>query len=192
MGEYCFLVLLAFPFHAAFFRILLSHSFKNYLLKTTIGNINWLYLGFLILYLTKVNKMKFLTPFLLFLSLSIGLSNVSYAQSNDEKQQAGSLFESTEKDSMQIWFYNRATAMGLKDEKREEYYNIILYHTFKMTRLENKEKGYTQQEVRAKFEALVKKQHSEIKAILDKKQYAYYLDIYNKILKSVYERKGWK
>ncbi|MFS4491655.1 hypothetical protein [Maribacter sp. 2308TA10-17] len=136
--------------------------------------------------------MKFLSLFFIFASVSLASSDFMYAQTPEGKQEPENLFISKEKDSMQIWFYNRATAMGLKGEDREEYYNIILYHTFKMTRLEKKDKGYTPEEVRSKFDALVQKQHAEIKAILDEKQYAVYLDTYDKILKGVYERKGWK
>ncbi|TMM57076.1 hypothetical protein FEE95_11335 [Maribacter algarum] len=136
--------------------------------------------------------MKFLSLLFIFASVSLASSEFAYAQTPEEQKESENLFISKEKDSMQIWFYNRATAMGLKGEDREEYYNIILYHTFKMTRLEKKDKGYTPEEVRSKFDALVQKQHAEIKAILDEKQYAVYLDTYDKILKGVYERKGWK
>ncbi len=101
-------------------------------------------------------------------------------------------FTAKERDSMQIWFYNRATAMGLEGEKREEYYNIILYHTYKMARLDDKDKGYTPLEVRTKFDILIEKQHSEIKSILTPKQYTLYREKYDLILKSVFQRNGWE
>ncbi len=102
------------------------------------------------------------------------------------------IFTDKERDSMQIWFYNRATAMGLSDEIREEYYNIILYHSFKMARLDDKDKGFTPTEIRTKFDALLAKQHSEVKAILNEEQFGLYLKKYDLLLKSVFERNGWE
>lgn len=137
-------------------------------------------------------KMKSLYHILVIIFLSGGLSNSGYSQTSQDNQKPVTIFKSTERDSMQIWFYNRATVMGLKGEERDEFYNIILYHTFKMTHLEKKDKGYTPQQVRSKFEELLQKQHTEIKAILDEKQYSYYIDTYDRLLKGVYERKDWK
>lgn len=136
--------------------------------------------------------MKLLCLIFVYAFFSLGASISIYAQTTEENKKPVQIFKSTERDSLQLWFYDRATIMGLKDEKREEFYNIILYHTYKMTRLENKDKGYTPEEIRSKFEALIQKQHAEIKAILDDKQYPYYLDTYDKLLKGVYKRKGWE
>lgn len=136
--------------------------------------------------------MKFLYLFLNLVFLLGGLSNSVYSQTNQDNHKPDEIFRSTERDSMQIWFYNRATTMGLEGDERDEFYNIILYHTYKMKRLENKEKGYTPRQVRAKFEELLQIQHAEIKAILDEKQYVYYLGTYENLLKGVYERKGWQ
>lgn len=110
---------------------------------------------------------------------------------SQEKEHEKYLFTATERDSLQLWFYDRATVMHLKDDVRDEFYNIVLYHTFKMKALEKKEKGYSPKEIRTKFEELMTKQNIEVKAILDEKQYTYYLDTYEKLLKGVYERKGW-
>ncbi|WP_298501655.1 hypothetical protein [uncultured Maribacter sp.] len=132
-----------------------------------------------------------IVAFIIFLVI---LSSPIYSQEDNgqEKSKRVDIFKSTERDSLQLWFYDRATIMGVTGEKRKEFYNIILYHTYKMTALEKKEKGYTPKEIRSKFEELLQKQHSEVKPILDDKQYGYYLDTYKKLLKGVYERKGWK
>ncbi len=121
--------------------------------------------------------------FFLFFSYS------AFAQT--QKTTQTELFSNVERDSLQMWFYDRATVMGLKDDKREEFYNIVLYHTYKMRALEKKEKGYTPEEIRSKFEALITKQNTEVKAILDEKQYRYYLETYDKLLEDVYKRKDW-
>lgn len=101
------------------------------------------------------------------------------------------LFSQQERDSIQLWFYDRAIVMGLQGDLRDEFYNIIINHTQRMRNLSSKEKGYTPEEVRNKFEELLKKQNTEIKAILDDKQYAYYLETYDKLLKSIYKRADW-
>ncbi len=138
--------------------------------------------------------MKSFLKIVAFIIFLVILSSPIYSQEDNgqEKSKRVDIFKSTERDSLQLWFYDRATIMGVTGEKRKEFYNIILYHTYKMTALEKKEKGYTPKEIRSKFEELLQKQHSEVKPILDDKQYGYYLDTYKKLLKGVYERKGWK
>ena len=133
--------------------------------------------------------MKKSTPFIPTLLLALFVSSFALAQTKDATPD---IFNSTERDSLQLWFYDRATVMGLKDEKRDEFYNIVLYHSYKMRALEKKDKGYTPEEVRKKFEKLLAKQHKEVGALLNEKQYTYYLDTYDKILKDIYDRKGWK
>ena len=123
------------------------------------------------------------------LLLALFISCAIKAQKTDTQKD---IFNNTERDSLQVWFYDRATVMGLKDEKRDEFYNVVLYHTYKMKALEKKDKGYTPEEIRERFEDLLTKQHQEVKAILDEKQYGYYLDTYDKLLRGVYDRKGWK
>ncbi|WP_282117127.1 hypothetical protein [Cellulophaga baltica] len=137
-------------------------------------------------------KIKNFLSIFTFVIFVVTLPSSLYSQEKQEKSKRVDIFKSTERDSMQLWFYDRATIMGVTGEKRKEFYNIILYHTFKMTALEKKEKGFTPEEIRVKFEELLRKQHSEVKPILDDTQYGYYLDTYKKLLKGVYERKGWK
>ncbi|WP_350286135.1 hypothetical protein [uncultured Croceitalea sp.] len=126
-----------------------------------------------------------------FLLLTLFTLSSLHSQETAQKNETD-LFTTTERDSLQLWFYDRATVMGLKDNQRDEFYNIVLYHTFKMKALEKKEKGYSPEEIRTKFEALLKKQNTEVRAMLTEKQYAYYLETYDKMLKDVYKRKNWK
>ncbi|WP_411029705.1 hypothetical protein [Spongiimicrobium sp. 3-5] len=128
------------------------------------------------------------------IALCLFLSVNSFGQTQttkDEETNKVWLFTDKERDSMQIWFYNRATAMGLSDDIREEYYNIILYHSFKMARLDDKDRDFTPTEIRTRFDTLLAKQHSEVKAILNEEQFGLYLKKYDLLLKSVFERNGW-
>lgn len=134
-------------------------------------------------------KLSFLKSLII---LSLYIVSTTLQGQSSKSHSANDVYKSAERDSLQLWFYDRATVMGVEGKKRDEFYNIILYHTFKMTRLENRDKGFTSQEIRVRFEKLLQKQHSEVKEILDSKQYNYYLDTYDRLLKGVYERKGWK
>ncbi|TAI47330.1 hypothetical protein [Flagellimonas allohymeniacidonis] len=113
-------------------------------------------------------------------------------QKQIKNDKTNDVFNGSERDSLQLWFYDRSTVMGLNEDKRNEFYNTVLYHTYKMKALEKKEKGYTSDQIRQKFNELLLKQHKEVKTILDEKQYAYYLDTYDKLLRDIYDRKGWK
>ncbi len=136
--------------------------------------------------------MKICLTFCLVVTLLLSIEAYGQNDSSTSAKAKTSLFTSQERDSLQLWFYDRATVMRVENEKREEFYNIILYHSFKMRGLEKKEKGYSPKQIQEKFEKLLMKQHNEVKAILDEKQYAYYLDTYDKLLQDVYDRKGWK
>ncbi|MGB5820777.1 MAG: hypothetical protein WBG90_14925 [Saonia sp.] len=125
------------------------------------------------------------------LGLCMSTSAIGQTQSTEGDKEVW-LFTAKERDSMQIWFYNRVTDMGLSDNIREEYYHIILYHSYKMARLDDTDKGYAPEEVRAKFDALLLKQHKEVRAILSEEQYTIYLKTYDHLLKGVFDRKGWK
>jgi hypothetical protein len=132
--------------------------------------------------------MKTNLSFLLFSLLSIGVVDVQ-AQSNDKPH--SQVFTPQETDSLQLWFYDRATVMGLKGQKRDEFYNLILNHSYRMKKLVKLEEELTKDEMRARFEALLAEQNQEIRQLLDEKQYSYYLETYNKMLDSVYHRKEW-
>lgn len=117
------------------------------------------------------------------------------AQSDDQIKSADQrsyIFTAKERDSLQIWFYNRATTMGLSDNLRDEFYNIILFYSNKMSRLDDKDKDYSEEQRRKKFEELLARQHDDIKAILTEDQYQMYLKTYEKILDEVYERNQWE
>ena len=72
------------------------------------------------------------------------------------------IFTSQERDSLQVWFYDRATVMGLEGDKRDEFYNIVVYHTFKMKNLNKPEKKLSSEEIRNKVKKLWEKQNLEI------------------------------
>lgn len=81
--------------------------------------------------------------------------------------------------------------MGLKDDLRDKYYNIILYHVYKMRRLDDKDKGYSAEKIKSELRRLRNNQDEEVKAILTEEQYERYTKKFDEIIKGVYERNGW-
>jgi hypothetical protein len=131
--------------------------------------------------------------FNLFLFLTLSFFNFALnAQEDIESKQANPVFTAEERDSLQLWFYDRATAMGLQGEKRDSFYNIILYNSSRIRKLVKREEDMNQDELVSKFEALMDEQNNEIRPLLNEKQYEYYLETYSKMLDSVYRRRGWQ
>lgn len=137
-------------------------------------------------------KHPFIVAIIFFLLLPAAVSAQEDDSSSSSMNANKYIFTDQERDSLQLWFYDRATVMGLEDEKRDEFYNIVLNYAGKARALRKKELEYSSGQEQEKFEQLLKKQHEEVRAILDDKQYTYYLDTYNKLLKSVYKRNGWE
>ena len=126
----------------------------------------------------------------LFLTLSFFYSFLN-AQEDKESKQPRQVFTSEERDSLQLWFYDRATAMGIKGEKRDSFYNIILYNSSRVKKLLKRQDELAQDALVSKFEALLDEQNSEVRQLLDERQYQYYLETYSKMMDSVYRRRGW-
>ena len=135
-------------------------------------------------------------PFIYALVLFTFSNAVVFSQEDESSASSAKtknyIFTDQERDSLQLWFYDRATVMGLNEAKRDEFYGIVLNYLGKARTLQNKKQGYSHEKEQENFEQLLKMQHEEVKAILDEKQYAYYLETYNKILRRYYKRKGWE
>ena len=136
-----------------------------------------------------MKTLKYLIVCFAFLSFNNG-----FAQENKTEKERiyQDIFTGEERDSLQVWFYDRATVMGLQGDKRDEFYNIVVYHTFKMKNLNKPERGLSNEEIKTKVQELLQKQHREIKPLLDEKQYTYYLQTMTKIMDEVFVRRGWE
>lgn len=101
------------------------------------------------------------------------------------------IFTDEERANIQYQFYEKTQKMGMSDELEAEYSRILIYHFYDMTRLDDKDQGNTEQEVKIKLKGLVNKMNSEIKPILSDKQYNMHLSNFNAVLKAAYRRNNW-
>lgn len=101
------------------------------------------------------------------------------------------IFSPKEKDSIQIWFYNRTSKLGMSPQVREKYTQIMTDNAFDMTRLSDKDKGYNKKEQLEQLEVISNKINTSVRPLLNDNQYekhlANYEIIYDLIIKRVKE-----
>ena len=130
-------------------------------------------------------KHLLIISFILFPFLVINSQNNTSKQKENEKIQ---IFTSDERDNFQMWFYEEVNLMNMPNEKKDYYYSIILYYTSKMYRINDKDLGYTKNEIEEEFEILLNKQDKELKSLLTKKEYKEHHEIYDNLINSVRDR----
>lgn len=108
-----------------------------------------------------------------------------------EKENAANkvqIYTSTERDNLQMWFHERVATMELTEKQEEQYFSIVLYYIVKMSRLNNKDKGLTDEEVLIGIDGYLAKTNKEVQPILSKEQYQIHLGSFETLLKSVSNR----
>ncbi len=113
--------------------------------------------------------------------------NAQQAQEERAKNKV-EIFDSVEKDRMQLWFYEQTEKMNLSQDKLDEYYSVILYYTVKMKRLDDKDMELEASEIETKLNELIAKQNKEVKDILSDEQYEIHKSNFEEILRSVKNR----
>lgn len=125
--------------------------------------------------------------------LSVNLIFSQNPETKEMKRQAAkvdTLYTVDERANIERWFYDRVNEMNLKTDVREDYDRIVYSYIYDMSRLNDKDKSYTNQEVHEKFDMLIGKMNGELKAILTDDQYINHLENFGQIQRSVYKR--WK
>jgi hypothetical protein len=74
----------------------------------------------------------------------------------------------------------------------EDYYRLLLHYVYDIQRLDDKDKGNSDDEVKAGLEKIVSTMNSKIQPVLSEKQYQQHLYNFNDILKSIYRRNSWE
>ena len=110
----------------------------------------------------------------------------------DREKNRVEIFSVEERANLQLHFYEKTKEMNLSEEVEEEYYKFLLHYVFDMQRLNDKDKDYTNDEVKLELEKIVTKMNSKIKPVLTEEQYKTHLNNFNDILESVYRRNGWE
>ncbi len=133
-----------------------------------------------------------------FISLLLFISTITvFGQTFEEKLAERALnkvdlYTSKENDNLQIFYAEQVKKMKLSDEVTEEYYMSLTYYTNKMGRLGAKDKNYSDSEMKTKFDGLVAELNTEMHEVLTDDQFQIHKETFNKIIESVYTRKGWK
>ncbi len=126
--------------------------------------------------------------------LLLTISSFSQQLSEKQKERENNkvkIHNSEENDNLQGFYHEEVSKMKLSESKEETYYEVLLSHTFDMSRLDDKDKDYTKEEIRNKFNGLVNKMNAKMKELLTPEQYIIHLETFSKIVYSVNRKNNW-
>jgi hypothetical protein len=101
------------------------------------------------------------------------------------------VFSSEERANLQLWFYEQTQRMGLSEEVNTEYERIFYDHIYEMSRLNDKDKDLTDDEMHERFDTIVDKLNMQMKQLLNQEQYIQHLENFGEIVRSIYGRMNW-
>jgi hypothetical protein len=81
--------------------------------------------------------------------------------------------------------------MGLSEKVNEEYNRIFYNYIYDMSRLDDKDRGLTDEEIRTQFDELIDKMNAEMKNLLSTEQYIQHLENFGEIVRRSYEKINW-
>ncbi|MDO5979553.1 hypothetical protein [Flavivirga spongiicola] len=102
------------------------------------------------------------------------------------------IFSSEEKELQKLWYEDQMDLMKLKGELREDYQKIVVYHAYKMERLDDRDSDFNEKEIHQRLQQQVDLMHKDVKPILSDKQYETHLRTWKVILNAVYLKKKGK
>jgi hypothetical protein len=126
----------------------------------------------------------------LILLMSILVITNANSQEWDKTTRKVEIFTHQERDYLQMWFHNEVNAMKFTEEELDEYYAVIFYYISKISRLDDLDKGYTQEEFKKELNKYLTFQDKELKGMLSKEQFELHNKIYGEFLKLAYKRWG--
>ncbi len=133
---------------------------------------------------------------LLFTILFLSLYVSSYGQKSqkeiDLEKNKVQIFSDEERANLQLHFYDKTKEMNLSEDVEEEYVRLLLHYVYDIQRLNDKDKDFTDAEVKLELEKIVTKMNTKIQPVLTEAHYQMHLNNFNDILKSVYRRNGWE
>lgn len=140
-----------------------------------------------------MRKYNFYICFILFgMALSYGQNTVSTKQQRRQAAKVDTVYTVEERANMGLWLNERINDMQLSQDVREEYDAIIFSRIYDMSRLNDKDKDYSDEEIQSKFDEVVDKMNMEVKVILTTDQYINHLENFAEIERSVYRKFDWK
>ena len=124
------------------------------------------------------------------LCVVITLFTFSNLQSQDlsKEERKVQIFTDEEKDNLQIWFHKEVNKMKFSEEQTDDYYSVIFYYVSKISRLDDKDKTFTQEEFKQELNKLLAQQNIELNEMLTAERFKLHLEIYDEFLRSAYKR----
>lgn len=120
-------------------------------------------------------------------SFSVNAQKLTPKQLEREKNKV-EIYTSEERDNLQMAFYKHVKEMNLSEENEEEYYAVFLYYLMKMNRLNDKDKGLSEAQVKEQFQENIDKMNSEIVTLLNDEQKVMHQEYIDKFVYSVNTR----
>jgi len=136
----------------------------------------------------KAIKLLFISIFALTFSSAIGQSQKEL----DREKNKVDMFSVDERANLQLLFYEKTKAMKLSEDVEEEYYRYLLHYVYDMQRLNDKDKDYTNEEMKQELEKLVVKMNTRIEPILTQEQFKMHKKNWNDVMKVVYFKNDWE
>ncbi|KZS40662.1 hypothetical protein AWE51_06850 [Aquimarina aggregata] len=99
------------------------------------------------------------------------------------------IFSSGEKELQRLWYEDRMDKMKLRGELRKDYHNIVVYHAYKMKRLDDLDKGLNDNKIRKQLQKQLLLLHEDVEDILSLEQFEIHEKSWEAILKAVLSEK---
>lgn len=121
----------------------------------------------------------------------IGQNTMSEQQIRRQAAKVDTVYTVEERANMSMWFNERVNEMNLSNDVRDEYDAIVFSSIYDMSRLNDKDKHYTNEEMRLKFDKIVDQMNMEVKELLTTEQYINHLENFAEIERSIYGKFSW-
>lgn len=132
--------------------------------------------------------MRYFKHLILLMSL-LAFTNIN-SQEFDKTSRKVQIYTHQERDNLQMWLHNELKEMKFTEEELYEYYAVIFYYFSKISRLDDLDKGYTQEEFKKELNKYLALEDKEIREMLSEERYKIHLRLHNELLRSAYKRWG--
>lgn len=141
-----------------------------------------------------MKKLQFLLLAGLLMSMGSAFSQTMKSEKEIRRQAAkiDTVYTVQERANIEQWFNERINEMNLSTDKREEYDTVVYSYIYEMSRLNDKDKGYSIDEIHVRFDKIVDNMNAELKTFLTNKQYINHLENFSQIVRSIYHKYGWE
>lgn len=104
------------------------------------------------------------------------------AQNKDQSANKRQIFSENERTNLQVWYDDQVKRMNFSETETEEYYSVIFSYIAKISRLDDADKDYSDEEFNAELDKLLMSQDAVLKEMLTPEQYVIHCEIYNEFI----------